>query len=94
MPQSTILAAAVTAATSTNVTLASGVSAILGIFSATPNAVPAGVAFTVLQVTPGADNVIASLGAGSRSSLVTGPGTYRVRRAAYTGAAFGVFADT
>ncbi|MNG41932.1 hypothetical protein D3C84_1314610 [compost metagenome] len=54
---------------------------------------PSGVAFTVTQDTPGADNHVASLSSYQRTTALTGPGTYYVRRPAYDGAAFGAFSE-
>jgi len=94
MAQTTILAAGVTAAASTDVVVASGSVVLVGIFAATAVEVPQQAAFNIEQVTPGAVNVIARLGAGNRTTVIAGPGTFRVRRPLYEGAAFGVFLET
>lgn len=93
MAQSTILAAGNTSATSTDVVVAAGVTVAIGIFSATADTVPAAVVFTVFQDTPGADNTLAQLNNNYRALAIVGPGTFRVSRPAYTGAAFGVFLE-
>lgn len=89
--QSTILAAASTAGTSTDVIVAAGAVVTIGIFSATAAELPLGVMFDVMQDTPGADNVAARLHQASRTAVLSGPGTFRVLRPAYAGPAFGVF---
>lgn len=93
MTQSTILAAGVTAATSTDVTVAAGAVVVVGLFAATADTLAPPVAFSVFQDTPGADNVIALLNNNIRTLSLTGPGTFRVGRPAYTGVAFGVFLE-
>ncbi|MEO8641850.1 hypothetical protein [Pseudomonas sp.] len=93
MTQSTVLAAGVTAATSTDIVIAAGATVIVGIFSAVADAVPSGLAFGIDQDTPGADNTIGYLGSDKRQVVLTGPGTFRVKRPAYTGTAFGVFVE-
>lgn len=93
MAQTTILAAGDTAATSTDVVVAAGATANVGIFSA--GAVPAGTAFRVLVATPGADMVVGHLSAANPYISVTGPGTFRVRRDALpAGMAVGAYSDT
>lgn len=94
MPQSTILASGTTAATSTDVTLAAGASATIGIFSASPNAQVSQQVRVVID-TPGADNFVALLKDDQRQVQVYGPGTYRVVREEATpgGAALGVFLE-
>jgi len=92
MPQSTILAAGTTAATSTDIVLAAGASATVGIFAATAMALPAGQQFEVVQVTPGAANYVGMLTNGERSVQIVGPGTFQVKRPVTT-AAFGVFLE-
>ncbi|WP_454863359.1 hypothetical protein [Pseudomonas hormoni] len=94
MAQSTALAAGITAATSTDIVVAAGAVVIVGIFSAAAGELAAGVSFGVLQDTPGADNTIASLDNYKRAHVISGPGTFRVKRPAYTGTAFGVFIET
>lgn len=93
MAQSTILAAGNTAATSTDVVVASGATVVIGIFSASADTVPADVRFSVFRDTPGADNTMILLNNNCRAVTITGPGTYRVGRPAYTGTAFGVFLE-
>ena len=98
MAQSTILAAATTAGTSTDVAVAAGSTVTVGIFSATGNPLPASVQFTVWIDTPGADQRIAVIGSSTSADATTaiqlaGPGTYRVTRPVYTGEAYGVFLE-
>lgn len=93
MTQSTVLAAGITAATSTDIVVAAGATVVVGIFSAAADAVPAGLVFGIDQDTPGADNTIGYLGGAQRQVSLAGPGTFRVKRPAYTGTAFGVFLE-
>lgn len=81
-------------ATSTNVVLAAGAKAHVGLFGDAGSLLPAGVTFAVLQATPGADNLYRQLDASQRSVVIEGPGTFRVKRPALAGDAFGAFADT
>lgn len=93
MAQSTILAAGTTAATSTDVVVAVGDVATVGLFSASADRVPIDCIFNVMQKTPGADNLVTTLDNTLRSVVLVGPGTFRVTRPAYTGTAFGVFLE-
>jgi Ni,Fe-hydrogenase I small subunit len=88
MAQSTILASAQTAATSSDVVIAAGASAVVGIFAAAGVQIPEGVRCTVLQDTPGNDNAIKFLTAQEPTTVINGPGTFRVWRPAIT--AYGV----
>lgn len=94
MTQSTVLAAGITAASSTDIVIAAGATVTVGIFSAVADAVPLGVAFGIDQVTPGASNTIGCLDGARRQVVLAGPGTFRVKRPAYTGTPFGVFVET
>lgn len=94
MTQSTVLAAGITAASSTDIVVAAGATVTVGIFSAVADAVPLGLSFGIDQVTPGASNTIGSLDGSKRQVGLSGPGTFRVKRPAYTGTAFGVFLET
>jgi hypothetical protein len=93
MAQSTILAAAQTAATSTDVTVAAGSVATIGIFAA--GEIPDGVRLSVRQDTPSNDNFITHLHSKKRTVVVAGPGVFRVYRpniSAY-GTNVGVFSE-
>lgn len=93
MTQSTILAPGNTAATSTDVVIAAGDVAAIGIYSDAPQDLPPGSSFEIFQVTPGEPNYIGSLKNNARSTILSGPGTYNVARRAVSGAEFGVFKD-
>lgn len=95
MAQSTILAAGNTAATSTDITVALGAVAKVGIFCADADAsrLPATAIIELKEDTPSTDNTVIQFKDGSRSYLITAPGTYRVTRTAYTGTAFGVYLE-
>jgi hypothetical protein len=93
MAQSTILAAGVTAATSTDVVVAAGASVLIGVFSGAGLSLPFGLTFSVLVDTPDADNVVDQLSNTRKQIQIFGPGTFRVSRPAYTGDAFGVFLE-
>jgi hypothetical protein len=100
MAQSTILAAGITEATSTDIVIAAGASVVVGVFfldadkplSYQEQNAPK---FKILQDTPGADNaVFVALSYSNPSTVLSGPGTYRVKRYAYVGKPFGVFLET
>lgn len=93
MTQTSVLAPGVSALPSGNIVVPAGSSVTVGIYSEAPGVLPARVVFGVMQDTPGADNYIASLRNDARTTLLVGPGTYRVNRPAYTGTAFGVFIE-
>jgi hypothetical protein len=76
-----ILAAATTAGTSTDVTLAAGVYGRVSIFTSGVN-IPAYAKLYVNVDTDGADATVAVLTAEQQSFLLTGPGTFRVFRPA------------
>lgn len=82
MAQSTILALGTTSATSTDIVIASGAQAVVGIFvggSDTLNAVSN--PLRVIQVTPGNVSPICNLNAENPSIMLLGPNTFRVVRA-------------
>lgn len=93
MGQTTLLAPGTSAAASADIVVPAGLSVTVGLFSAAPDALPLGVAFRVMQDTPGADNLVAKLDSSRRATVLAGPGTYRVTRPAYTGTAVGVFME-
>lgn len=92
MAQTTILAPDTTDATSTDVVIAAGAFATVGIFSVVTGRVPFD-ALRIMQVTPGAANEVDPLNDARRSVVLVGPGTFRVVRTAYSGTAFGAFLD-
>lgn len=93
MAQSTILAPGLTAATSADVVLAAGESCAVGVYSAVLLEVPS-VPMRVFMDTPGADNLIATLGASNMQVQLQGPGTFRVVRYEMIGTPFGVFKES
>lgn len=93
MTISTILAVGVSAAPSTDVVIAALAVVKVGIFSAAPGGLTPDSAFTIVEVTPGAENYVGSLNNSYRSTQLSGPGTYRIKRPALTGTAFGVFLE-
>lgn len=99
MTQSTILAAGITQATSTDIVVAAGVVVIVGMFCSdadkpTSYVERTATKFEILQDTPGADNLVSPLNHAKPSTILTGPGTFRVKRYAYVGKPFGVFLET
>lgn len=95
MAQAIILAAAKTAATSTDVVVAAGASAVIGLFVAS-GPIPAGFGIALQVKTPGANDTIATLSSGSPRVLVSGPATYVAVRqdiSAY-GVNVGVYSNT
>lgn len=93
MGQSTILAAGTTAATSSDVTVAAGSVVTVGIFASTGQPNVMGPVCTVFEDTPGGDVGVAILSADNPSTVLTGPGTFRVVRSPVA-EAIGVFSET
>jgi hypothetical protein len=95
MAQTTNLAAGKTAATSTDITVASGAEATIGIFT-DAGKIPDNVSLTLLQDTPGIDNVVAELSRELPSVIVKGPNVFRVTRPAFSNLSVnvGVFSET
>lgn len=99
MTQSTILAAGITDAMSTDIVIAAGATVIVGIFCVdgtqpVSHQDQLACEFRILQDTPGADNTVLTLNYTNPSTILVGPGTYRVKRIAYVGSPFGVFLET
>lgn len=95
MAQTVRLAPGTAAATSTDIVVAAGNEAVLGIYADTGLQLSAaGSSFycTVLQVTPGAPNGVEILDATNPSVIVKGPNTYRVVRNS-SAIAVGVFSE-
>lgn len=93
MTQTSILAPGNTTAVSADIVVPAGMSVTIGLYSAAPGFLPCSVPFVITQDTPGADNYVTSLRQDARSTVLSGPGTYRVSRPAYSGDAFGVFME-
>lgn len=93
MAQATNLAAAKTAATSTDVVVASGDFATIGIFTDEAAGIPANVGVRVYQDTPSADVLVFLLNGNDPTRTITGPGTYRAVRGVTT-VNIGVFSET
>jgi hypothetical protein len=93
MTQSTILAAGISAAPSTDVAVAAGAMVTVGIFSADAGSLSPGNDFSIVQVTPGAENYVGALNNSYRATQLSGPGTFRINRPALAGTAFGVFLE-
>lgn len=94
MTQSTILAAGTSAATSSDVVVAAGETVTIGAFSADSGVPPMGARFSLWLDSPGRDVYVTTFRTWEMAVQVTGPGTYRVRRNAYEGTAFGAFVET
>lgn len=94
MAQSTILAAGTSAATSTDVPVAAGDVASVGIFVATGD-IPREARCEVRMDTPGADVTLAVLTRENPTTVVSGPGTFRVARVTVgrEGTSVGVFSE-
>lgn len=92
MAQATLLAAAKTAATSTDLTVASGASAVIGIFTDTADGIPQSDIVRVYQDTPSVDLYLFTLTANCPVRTLPGPGTYRGIRPV-TVANIGVFSE-
>lgn len=92
MAQATILAAGTTAAASTDIVVAAGALVTVGIFAAA-TVLEKGQRAIVYLDTPGADVQVAELNMDKPSTVISGPGTFRVRRPALTGTGIGVFTE-
>lgn len=94
MAQNTVLASAQTAATSSDITVASGTTITFGLFAAA--AIPLPVQCVIRQDSPGKDMVAGKLNAVNPTATLTGPGTFRVYRPNITayGVNVGVFTET
>lgn len=80
------------AGTSTDITIASGSSVTVGLFASSGGVPPQDYA-TVMQDTPGGDNVLCNLTGVRPSVVLSGPGTFRVVKPV-TSVAVGVFSET
>lgn len=85
-----ILAPGLTAGTSTDVVLASGVSALLSLYTTAPGTISPKALCSVHLATPGESVVVGQLSASNRTLRLEGPGTYRVKRPEITGVAVGI----
>lgn len=92
MTQATILAAAATAATSTDVTVAAGAVVTVGLFVAAGQVEDAMEASLMID-TPGTDVLYAKLSGANPVTVLSGPCTARVFRPA-SARSFGVFTET
>jgi hypothetical protein len=92
MAQATILAAAKTAATSTDLTVASAATATLGIFTDAAAGIPSNEFVRVYQDTPSEDLLIDTLSGANPTMTIPGPGTYRASRPVTT-TNIGVFTE-
>lgn len=93
MAQNTILAIGNTAASSSDVVVASGSVVSVGIYS--DATIPRGVSLQVMMDTPGVDMQIGELTASSPALILSGPGTYRVVRGAIAGGgSVGAYSET
>lgn len=98
MTQNTILAAAQTVATSTDVAIASGATVTIGLFTdRTDGVVPGSYEYWLYVDTPGGDSKVLDLGKVKGYAVaVAAPGTYRVTRPLITDSLVnvGVFSET
>lgn len=92
MAQSTILAAGVTAATSTDVVVTTAAPIAVGAFVAS-GTIPHDTTLQVMADTPGGDVLVAALTMNRPAINLTAPGTYRVVRPALPGTAVGVYSE-
>lgn len=93
MAQTTILAAGTTQATSTDVLVAAGGAVTLGLFVASGPFNISGQVATVMIDSPGADVGVKVLTTDCPTTVVCGPGTFRVVRSPCS-QAIGVFSET
>lgn len=93
MALTSILAPGTTSALSDPIVIASGVTVNVAIYGASGAVLPLPIKFAVEFTTSDAPTVIDRLDMLHAGTGLTGPGTFRVRRPAYTGDAFGVCVD-
>lgn len=95
MAQNTVLAAGQTAAASSNIVVAAGSVVTVGLFS-TSGSIPPGFECRIDADTPGGDVFVGKLSSACRTTVLSGPGTFRVRRPLITsiGVNIGVFTET
>lgn len=89
MAQNTVLAEGSTRATSTDVVVAAGGTATIGIFATA--GVPKNAKAVLYVDSPGADNIVEVFDVSNRQRVIAGPGTFRVERLDGT---LGVFTET
>lgn len=92
MAQATILATGTTAATSTDVVVTAGTAVTVGLFTSAATGIPAHEGAMVCIDTPGDDANHCFLSGVKPIVVLTGPGTYRVKRPVTT-VSFGVFTE-
>ena len=87
-----ILAAGSTAAVSSDVTVAAGDSVTLSIYAST-GSIPPGVDFIIKKDSSGVDVYVGRLNAYNPSTVLSGPGVFRVRRPLLATGSVGVETD-
>jgi hypothetical protein len=92
MAQSTLLAAAKTVATSTDLAVEPGDVVTIGVFTDATGGIPPNEGVKVYQDTPSADQFVFSLDGNHPIRQISAPGTYRAVRAITT-TNVGVFAE-
>jgi hypothetical protein len=93
MAQSTILAAASTAATSSNIEVTAGNVVTVGLFSPGPDGIPSRASAAVYQDSPGRDVLVTTLEPYHAVTQLFGPGTFRVVRPKQANGDVGVFLE-
>jgi hypothetical protein len=93
MAQATILATGTTAATSTDIVVAAGASVTVGLFTADANGIPPDHFASVWIDTPSNDLLVKQLTGVCPTTVIAGPGTFRVVRKAGT-TSFGIFTES
>lgn len=78
MTQTTVLAAGDTTANSSDITIASGVSATISLFSVSP--IPLSCSMDILLKTPGSTVVVGNLNHANPTTSIYAPGVYYVAR--------------
>lgn len=93
MAQNTLNAPTTAPFTTADIVVASGASITVGVFAAVGVTVPASEGLDVWKGTPGADDFVETLRADKPSTLLAGPGTYRITKGA-TAIALGAYSET
>lgn len=93
MAQSTVLASSTDSGTSTDITVAAGAVVTVGLYADAGSHLDGAVLARVWQDTPGADNFVCLLTNGFPSTVLSGPGTFRVIKEG-NAHSYGVFTET
>lgn len=93
MAQNTLNSPTVAPFTTADIVVAAGASVTVGIYAAAGTTVPTSEGLDVWQDTPAGDNHIKRLNGAEETTVISGPGTFRMTKGA-TATALGAFSET